>query len=79
MLVNIAPCIEPAGALRLQSFMRQQPDGFGSLDEAANAIRHYRPHPPQALSEESLARSLRYDDGNIAGTGIRTFSRGRAT
>ena len=42
---------------------RQQPDGFGSLDEAANAIRHYRPHPPQALSEESLARSLRYDDG----------------
>ena len=63
MLVNIAPCIEPAGALRLQSFMRQQPDGFGSLDEAANAIRHYRPHPPQALSEESLARSLRYDDG----------------
>lgn len=63
VLVNIAPCIEPAGALRLQSFMRQQPDGFGSLDEAANALRHYRPHPPQALSEESLARSLRYDDG----------------
>ncbi|MBR8243242.1 Non-heme bromoperoxidase BPO-A2 [Burkholderia multivorans] len=63
VLVNIAPCVEPAGALRLQSFMRQQPDGFGSLAEAADAIRRYRAHPPQALSEESLARSLRYDDG----------------
>ncbi|MCW3678890.1 alpha/beta hydrolase, partial [Burkholderia cenocepacia] len=58
VLVNIAPFVEPAGALRLQSFMRRQPDGFGSPDEAADAIRHYRAHPPQALSEESLARSL---------------------
>ncbi|MDW9247678.1 alpha/beta fold hydrolase [Burkholderia cepacia] len=63
VLINIAPCIEPAGVLRLQAFMRQQPNGFGSPDEVADAIRHYRPHLAQALSEESLAFSLRYDGG----------------
>lgn len=63
VLVNIAPYIEPAGVLRLQSFMRQPPDGFGSPDEAADAIRNYRARPAHALTQESLARSLRYDDG----------------
>jgi pimeloyl-ACP methyl ester carboxylesterase len=64
VLVNIAPSIEPVGVSRLQSFMRQQPDGFQSPDEAADAIRHYRPHPARAFAPEVLTRSLRCgDDG----------------
>nr|WP_236655040.1 alpha/beta hydrolase [Burkholderia pyrrocinia] len=63
VLVNIAPYVEPAGVSRLQSFMRQPPDGFGSPDEAADAIRSYRSHPAHVLTQESLTRSLRYDDG----------------
>jgi pimeloyl-ACP methyl ester carboxylesterase len=64
VLVNITPHIEPDGASRLHSFMRQPAEGFGSPDEAADAIRRYRSLPAHALlSQESVTRSLRYDDG----------------
>nr|WP_232231987.1 alpha/beta hydrolase [Burkholderia sp. WSM2230] len=59
VLINIAPSIEPIGVSRLQSFMRQQPNGFDSPEEAADAIRHYRSHPRRAFAPDVLTRSLR--------------------
>ncbi len=59
VLVDIAPRIERDGADRITAFMRQRPEGFASLEEAAEAVAAYtrnrsRPHNP-----ESLARNLR--------------------
>ncbi|MFC6967374.1 alpha/beta hydrolase [Paraburkholderia dipogonis] len=60
VLVNIAPCVEPHGVVRLQSLMRR-PDGFESPDEAVDAIRRYRRHPKNAFVSSNVGRSLRHD------------------
>jgi pimeloyl-ACP methyl ester carboxylesterase len=44
VLVDITPRWETAGVERILSFMRAYPQGFASLDEAAEAIAHYLPH-----------------------------------
>lgn len=64
VLVNIAPYTEPVGVSRLQSFMRQKPGGFQSLDEIADVIRQFHPQQPQSPNPEGLTRSVRFgDDG----------------
>ena len=44
VLVDITPRWENAGVERILAFMRAHPDGFGSVEEAADAIDHYLPH-----------------------------------
>lgn len=44
VLVDITPRWENAGVERILAFMRAHPDGFGSVEEAADAIAHYLPH-----------------------------------
>ena len=44
VLVDITPRWENAGVERILAFMRAHPDGFGSVDEAADAIDDYLPH-----------------------------------
>jgi non-heme chloroperoxidase len=64
VLVDIAPRIEPEGVAKIQAFMSQRPDGFGSLEEVAAAIGSYQPHrkPPKNL--DGLAKNVRLgDDG----------------
>ncbi|MEE2672521.1 MAG: alpha/beta hydrolase [Myxococcota bacterium] len=59
VLVDIATQVEPDGADRIVSFMESRPDGFASLQEAADAVALYNPHrkPPRNL--DGLAKNLR--------------------
>jgi pimeloyl-ACP methyl ester carboxylesterase len=58
VLVDITPRWENAGVERILTFMRAHPDGFGSLDEAADAITHYLPHRRERKSPERLRQLL---------------------
>jgi pimeloyl-ACP methyl ester carboxylesterase len=64
VLVDIASRMEENGARRILDFMRQKPDGFESLEEAADAIATYNPHRPRPRSLDGLRKNLRLrDDG----------------
>jgi pimeloyl-ACP methyl ester carboxylesterase len=59
VLVDVVPKVEPAGVKRILEFMTGAPDGFGSLDEAAEAVRAYNPHRKQTGSLAGLQKNLR--------------------
>ncbi len=65
VLVDIAPDIEEAGADRIRAFMRRHiEDGFGSLEEVADAIQEYNPHRPRPDNLDGLRKNVRQrDDG----------------
>ena len=58
VLVDIAPRMEEAGVERIVRFMRAQPDGFASLEEAAQHIAAYRGRP-MGGPIEGLKKNLR--------------------
>jgi pimeloyl-ACP methyl ester carboxylesterase len=58
VLVDITPRWESAGVARIIAFMRAHPDGFASLDEAADAIAQYLPHRRERKSPGSLRQML---------------------
>ncbi|MCW2492624.1 MAG: alpha/beta hydrolase fold protein [Frankiales bacterium] len=59
VLVDVAPRIEPAGVANIQAFMTRNPDGFGTLDEVADAIASYQPHRQRPTSLKGLAKNVR--------------------
>ena len=59
VLVDIAARIEPERALRIIAFMNARPDGFESLEEAAEAIAAYNPHRPRPRDVSGLEKNLR--------------------
>lgn len=59
VLVDIAVRIEVDGALRIIQFMRARPEGFASLEEAADAVAAYLPHRRRPRDLSGLARNLR--------------------
>lgn len=64
VLVDIAHRSEAAGVERIVSFMTGRPEGFASLEEAADAVAEYLPHRPRPTRLDGLARNLRLgDDG----------------
>jgi pimeloyl-ACP methyl ester carboxylesterase len=64
VLVDVANKIEVSGRDRIGSFMTAAPDGFASLEEAADAIAAYNPHRPRPSDLSGLAKNLRQrDDG----------------
>lgn len=64
VLVDIIPEMEQAGADRIQAFMSDKLDeGFGSLDEVADAIAAYNPHRPRPDDLDGLRKNLRERDG----------------
>ena len=64
VLVDVAPQIEPDGAARIGAFMRSAPDGFASVDDAAEAVAAYLPHRPRPMDTSGLMKNLRLrDDG----------------
>jgi pimeloyl-ACP methyl ester carboxylesterase len=72
VLVDIVPRIEPEGAKRIMDFMTARPDGFGSLEEVADAVRAYNPHRARPVSPEGLRKNVRLArTAGGAGTGIR--------
>ena len=64
VLVDIIPEMEQAGADRIQAFMSDKVDeGFGSLEEVADAIAAYNPHRPRPDDLDGLRKNLRERDG----------------
>ncbi|MBD9367255.1 alpha/beta hydrolase [Xanthomonas sp. XNM01] len=63
VLVDITPRWESAGLERILGFMTAFPDGFASLDAAADAIAAYLPQRRGRKSPEALRELLREDAG----------------
>jgi pimeloyl-ACP methyl ester carboxylesterase len=64
VLVDVVPRMENAGVSRIRQFMRSAPDGFASLDDAAEAIAQYRSDRPRPRSLDGLAKNLRLHPDN---------------
>ena len=79
VLVDIAPRIEPDGVAKIQAFMTARPDGFGSLEEVADAIAAYQPHRQRARNLDGLAKNVRLgEDGRYRWHWDPRFRSGRA-
>jgi pimeloyl-ACP methyl ester carboxylesterase len=63
VLVDITPRIEMDGAREVSAFMDSAPQGFASLEEAADAVAAYLPHRPRPKDTSGLKRNLRLRDG----------------
>nr|WP_047168139.1 alpha/beta hydrolase [Sphingomonas sp. Y57] len=63
-LVDIVPKPDRGGVQRIRDFMQSAPDGFGSLDDVADAVASYNPHRPRPTTNSGLMRNLRQrEDG----------------
>ncbi len=49
--------------MRILGFMQSAPDGFASVEEAADAVAAYRPHRPRPKDTAGLRRNLRFREG----------------
>jgi pimeloyl-ACP methyl ester carboxylesterase len=64
VLVDVVVKVEPAGVERIHEFMTASPEGFGSLDEVADAIAAYNPVRRRARNLDGLRKNVRQgDDG----------------
>jgi non-heme chloroperoxidase len=64
VLVDVVVQVERKGVERIRDFMSARPEGFASLDEAADAIAAYNPHRPRPRNLDGLRKNLRLgDDG----------------
>ena len=66
VLVDIAHRSEAKGIQRIIDFMTGRPEGFASLEEAADAVAAYLPHRRRPTNLDGLARNLRLgEDGRF--------------
>jgi pimeloyl-ACP methyl ester carboxylesterase len=63
VLVDVVPRYEKDGSARIRDFMFSHVHGFGSLEEAADAVAAYLPHRTKPRSPEGLKKNLRRRDG----------------
>jgi len=64
VLVDVVPRVELGGAQEIKAFMQADPDGFESVDAAAEAVAAYLPHRPRPADSSGLLRNLRLkEDG----------------
>ncbi len=64
VLVDVVPSLDREGVGRILAFMSDRPDGFASLDEAADAIAEHLPHRPRPTDLSGLRKNLRlHGDG----------------
>lgn len=63
VLVDVTPRIEEKGAREVTSFMHSAPEGFASVEEAAEAVASYLPHRQRPKDTSGLARNLRLRAG----------------
>jgi pimeloyl-ACP methyl ester carboxylesterase len=64
VLVDVSPFLQPKGTSRIRDFMLAHAEsGFGSLEEAADAVAAYVPHRPRPKNFEGLKKNLRFRDG----------------
>lgn len=60
VLVDITPRMDPEGVQRIVGFMNAHPDGFATVEAAADAIAAYLPHRPRPRDTSGLAKNLRH-------------------
>ncbi len=66
VVVDIVPHPEPQGIRRILDFMRAHPEGFDSLEAAADAVGAYNPERPRPKDPSGLRRNLRHGrDGRL--------------
>jgi pimeloyl-ACP methyl ester carboxylesterase len=65
VLVDITHSPPADGASRIQGFMRANPEGFSSLEEAAETVAAYLPHRPRPKDPSGLMKNLRLRDGRL--------------
>ena len=63
VLVDVVPRYEKDGSARIRDFMFSHVHGFGSLEEAADAVAEYLPHRAKPRSPEGLKKNLRQREG----------------
>lgn len=63
IMVDVAARTNPYGVRRIQGFMRAHPDGFASIEEAADAVAAFATDRPRPPSSKGLERNLRLIDG----------------
>ncbi len=63
ILVDITPKTNVEGIQRIRTFMESGLDGFGSLEEAADAIAAYTPQRTRRVNPAGLGKVLRQRDG----------------
>jgi pimeloyl-ACP methyl ester carboxylesterase len=59
VLVDVVPQIESAGVQRIIDFMTARPEGFATLEEAADAVAAYNPSRSRPRDPQGLAKNLR--------------------
>lgn len=59
VLVDVAPKMESEGVDKIVGFMRAAPDGFASLEEAAESVASYLPHRRARKNLDGLRKNLR--------------------
>ncbi|MEO3787379.1 alpha/beta hydrolase [Actinocorallia sp. B10E7] len=59
LLVDVVPRIERQGSDRIFTFMSGHPEGFATLDEAADAVAAYLPSSGRGRNPDGLRRNLR--------------------
>lgn len=62
VMVDIVPRVEQVGSERIEAFMRANPDGFATLEEAADAVAAYNPFRPRPHNPAGLMTNLRRRD-----------------
>lgn len=64
VLVDIATRMNPEGAKKIGAFMHGKPEGFATLEEAADAVAAYLPHRKRPSDVSGLRKNLRQgEDG----------------
>lgn len=59
VLVDVVPRMSPAGVKHIRDFMVGSPNGFATLQEAADAVSRYLPNRPRPPTHEGLLKNLR--------------------
>lgn len=59
VLVDVAHRADRKGVQRIVDFMNDKPEGFESIEEAAEAVAAYLPHRPPPRDPSGLRRNLR--------------------
>ncbi|MFM5954565.1 MAG: alpha/beta fold hydrolase [Novosphingobium sp.] len=62
VLVDIVPKMSQKGVAKITTFMTANPDGFASLEDAADAISAYYPDRPRPKDLSGLNKNLRISD-----------------
>ncbi|MFZ4603282.1 MAG: alpha/beta fold hydrolase [Caulobacterales bacterium] len=65
VLVDITTRPDPGGVNHIAAFMKSAPEGFASVDEAADAVARYMAHRPRPRDPSGLMRNLRERDGRL--------------